>query len=55
MIKDKNNKFKTIYQLFKPYIVKRNKGQWQILLPLIELDWLINKITDRYKKIKLKK
>ena len=29
---------KGVTKLFKPYIVKRDRGQCQILLPLIELD-----------------
>ena len=33
-----------IQKLFKPYIVRRNHGQCQVLIPLIELDDLCDKI-----------
>ena len=34
-----------IVKLFKPYLVKRERGQCQILIPLIELDVFVNKIA----------
>ena len=34
----------SVQKLFKPYIVKRNHGQCQVLIPLIELDELCEKI-----------
>jgi len=36
---------KGISKLFKPYFVKRKNGQCQILIPLVELDELVNKIV----------
>ena len=39
-----------IQKLFKPYFVKRNHGQCQILIPLIELDKLCEKIEAYYLK-----
>ena len=35
--------------LFKKWIVKRNKGQCQILIPLIELDNLVKEILIQLK------
>ena len=39
-----------IQKLFKQYIVRRKKGQCQILIPLIELDELCNEIEKLYLK-----
>jgi len=33
-----------LQKLFKPYIVRRENGQCQILIPLIELDNFCNKL-----------
>ena len=43
-------KRKNIQSLFKPYIVKRNNGQCQVLIPLIELDDLCDKIKKLLKE-----
>lgn len=34
-----------VYKIFKKYIVRRDNGQCQVLIPLIELDNLVIRIT----------
>jgi len=38
-------------KLFKPYIVKRDKGQCQILLPLVELDGFVEKLLEKVENV----
>jgi len=39
-----------VYRQYKPYIVRRNNGQCQVLIPLIELDNLVIRIERLYRK-----
>ena len=44
-------KLEEITKLFKPYIVRQNNGQCQILLPLIELDNFVESIFKSMSKL----
>lgn len=46
----KSKKFR-IASLFKPFIVKRPKGNCQVLFALTELDGLIDKIENEVTKL----